>query len=111
MRNLARPERFELPTLGSEDRCSIQLSYGRAPRNSILSPSHHHSPKSLITSFRSPSRACCCAERVCRLQGLDKFLNIRYCIFTLISLKIISFVSRTLPLSPLNPRTNPQVRA
>ncbi len=22
------PERFELPTLGSEDRCSIQLSYG-----------------------------------------------------------------------------------
>ena len=27
-RNLAHPERFELPTLGSEDRCSIQLSYG-----------------------------------------------------------------------------------
>jgi hypothetical protein len=26
---VARPERFELPTLGSEDRCSIQLSYGR----------------------------------------------------------------------------------
>jgi hypothetical protein len=26
---LARPERFELPALGSEDRCSIQLSYGR----------------------------------------------------------------------------------
>ncbi len=26
---MARPERFELPTLGSEDRCSIQLSYGR----------------------------------------------------------------------------------
>src|SRR5579883_3513216 len=26
---LARPERFELPTLGSEDRCSIRLSYGR----------------------------------------------------------------------------------
>ena len=24
---MARPERFELPTLGSEDRCSIQLSY------------------------------------------------------------------------------------
>ena len=24
-----RPERLELPTLGSEDRCSIQLSYGR----------------------------------------------------------------------------------
>ena len=24
-----RPERLELPTLGSEDQCSIQLSYGR----------------------------------------------------------------------------------
>ena len=24
-----RPERLELPTLGSEGRCSIQLSYGR----------------------------------------------------------------------------------
>ena len=27
---MVRPERLELPTLGSEDRCSIQLSYGRA---------------------------------------------------------------------------------
>ncbi len=28
-RNEARPEGLEPPTLGSEDRCSIQLSYGR----------------------------------------------------------------------------------
>jgi hypothetical protein len=27
---MARPERFELPTLCFEGRCSIQLSYGRA---------------------------------------------------------------------------------
>ena len=30
-----RPERFELPTLWFEARCSIQLSYGRV----VLSPS------------------------------------------------------------------------
>src|ERR1700733_7436140 len=29
--NMARPERFELPTLCFEGRCSIQLSYGRVP--------------------------------------------------------------------------------
>src|SRR5579863_8370621 len=29
---LARPERLELPTLGFEDRYSIQLSYGRVRR-------------------------------------------------------------------------------
>ena len=28
-RDFARPGRFELPTLGSVDQCSIQLSYGR----------------------------------------------------------------------------------
>jgi FAD linked oxidases, C-terminal domain len=32
LKELARPERLELPTLGFEDRYSIQLSYGRGSR-------------------------------------------------------------------------------
>ena len=36
---MARPERFELPTLWFEARCSIQLSYGRVPRFY-----HYHGP-------------------------------------------------------------------
>ena len=31
LKSKARPERFELPTLWFEARCSIQLSYGRVP--------------------------------------------------------------------------------
>jgi hypothetical protein len=31
LKKVARPERFELPTLWFEARCSIQLSYGRVP--------------------------------------------------------------------------------
>jgi hypothetical protein len=31
LKRVARPERFELPTLWFEARCSIQLSYGRVP--------------------------------------------------------------------------------
>ena len=30
---MVRPERLELPTLCSEGRCSIQLSYGRSQRS------------------------------------------------------------------------------
>ncbi len=33
LKTLARPEGFEPPTLGSEDRCSGPLSYGRADRD------------------------------------------------------------------------------
>ena len=29
--SMVRPERFELPTLWFEAKCSIQLSYGRVP--------------------------------------------------------------------------------
>ena len=35
---MARPERFELPTLCFEGRCSIQLSYGRAVDHSDSKP-------------------------------------------------------------------------
>ena len=37
---MVRPERFELPTLWFEAKCSIQLSYGRTPRNEYLPPIH-----------------------------------------------------------------------
>jgi hypothetical protein len=32
LNHMVRPERFELPTLWFEAKCSIQLSYGRAKR-------------------------------------------------------------------------------
>jgi hypothetical protein len=33
---LVRPERFELPTLWFEAKCSIQLSYGRGKKELLL---------------------------------------------------------------------------
>jgi hypothetical protein len=39
---LARPGRFELPTLGSVDQCSIQLSYGRIPAKGRGVNAAHH---------------------------------------------------------------------
>jgi hypothetical protein len=33
---MVRPERFELPTLWFEAKCSIQLSYGRTSSNTSL---------------------------------------------------------------------------
>jgi hypothetical protein len=43
---MARPERFELPTLGSEDRCSIQLSYGRISVSHSMGHSAHKADRS-----------------------------------------------------------------
>jgi hypothetical protein len=51
---VARPERFELPTLWFEARCSIQLSYGRI----------------LVSSFDSTAVAT-----IIRVQLLGKFLE------------------------------------
>jgi hypothetical protein len=42
--NLVRPEGFEPPTYGSEDHCSIQLSYGRVTAPPILSPGMGRGP-------------------------------------------------------------------
>jgi hypothetical protein len=46
---MVRPERFELPTLWFEAKCSIQLSYGRTLRSHFLrvislQPRHSLSP-------------------------------------------------------------------
>jgi hypothetical protein len=44
--SMVRPERFELPTLWFEAKCSIQLSYGRMLANKLNTDDiHKHPPK------------------------------------------------------------------
>ena len=47
---MARPERFELPTLCFEGRCSIQLSYGRTRMRLILR--HFRFRLHILSSYR-----------------------------------------------------------
>ena len=64
LRELVRPERFELPTTWFEARCSIQLSYGRAAGSLAESPvtilpacCRRAAGRSRRSSFPPPTRA------------------------------------------------------
>ena len=56
LRNLARPEGFEPPTLCLEGRRSIRLSYGRAACNrfSLLRLCHHYRGKYFAATIPAP---------------------------------------------------------
>ncbi len=53
---MVRPERLELPTLCSEGRCSIQLSYGRWGIFYGKSEAEQPARAGLLARDRSPSR-------------------------------------------------------
>jgi hypothetical protein len=58
---MAAPEGLEPPTLGSEDQCSIQLSYGAAINlaNSTRAPAS-------AAPVHSSSKKHCCSEAISR---------------------------------------------
>jgi hypothetical protein len=66
-----RPERLELPTLGSEDRCSVQLSYGR-----IIGLALKISEKVPALSNHKAARLCADSVASCGIeQGIDDTLK------------------------------------
>ena len=68
-RPYARPGRIELPTLGSVDQCSIQLSYGRvreAANHSQRAPRVNH-------ALASPSTPLCRVAAWASLAGAANF--------------------------------------
>ena len=56
---MARPERFELPTLGSEVRCSVQLSYGRELEKSRLFRQKRPAIEAVDAQFDAHSHEFC----------------------------------------------------
>ena len=82
LKSLARPERLELPTLGFEDRYSIQLSYGRANAPALA---------------RSAERGGSARPRACSTPGARKL------IFFLTALSTSSGVRRTTVLVTIAP--------
>ena len=65
---MARPERFELPTLCFEGRCSIQLSYGRVgifyPESRVEELSHHRTSNKFVRGIGSGAFEDCSYARI-----------------------------------------------
>src|SRR5438309_3766121 len=60
--SLARPERFELPTFGSVDRRSIQLSYGRLAIDSSLGSARVRASGGAHGCGEPVDERACCVE-------------------------------------------------